>query len=445
VNVVADQADRAGGEDADRSRVEERDRLVDGRHQLLLAAEDDLVFLEVGGHRVVHEVGRVGRSRAGLVPAGEPAVEPASDRAVRDLEDVAGGPEHHAFASGVSAAAHGDDAGGGSGVGQNLRHDLTFFHLVDDDLLFALFRQFRRIGFKELVPEFLAGNFHFIFFAHDGLSLLSTVESVHAAGAVSNPDGIGNRHDEDFPVTAFAGAVLREDGLDRLLDQVVRDDHGDHPLGDQPSGDGEFIHLLFPVLLGAVESQNIHEPLPASEDVLCMEPGETRGQQSLLGPVDFANPDDGDHFFHRLLLRGFFHTRAHRVNLIDRADEDLAVAESAFAGGPGGVDDLADHEILVFGRNHHHEHFLGDLIVGDVADLDAALFASAGHAHSGDGGEALFHQDSHDGIDFLRTDDRSDHNHNWNSLSWGFCFRVSRRCRTASAVFRVRRFRAGSG
>ena len=52
--------------------------------------------------------GRAGRSR--LVAAREPGVEAAADGPVGDVEYVARGPQHHALAAGVRAAALGNDA-----------------------------------------------------------------------------------------------------------------------------------------------------------------------------------------------------------------------------------------------------------------------------------------------------------------------------------------------
>ena len=56
VHVVADQAHRAGGEHGDRLGMEQVEGLLDRRAELLLAAEDDLLLLHVGGEAVGHEV-----------------------------------------------------------------------------------------------------------------------------------------------------------------------------------------------------------------------------------------------------------------------------------------------------------------------------------------------------------------------------------------------------
>ena len=57
----------------------------------------------------------------GLVAAGQPGVEAAADRAVGDVDDVAGRAQDHALAAGIGAAALGDDAGDGADVGHDLR------------------------------------------------------------------------------------------------------------------------------------------------------------------------------------------------------------------------------------------------------------------------------------------------------------------------------------
>ena len=56
MDIVADQADRAGGEDGDGLRMKEVVGLLDGRRQFLLAAEDDVGILHVGGHAVGDEI-----------------------------------------------------------------------------------------------------------------------------------------------------------------------------------------------------------------------------------------------------------------------------------------------------------------------------------------------------------------------------------------------------
>ena len=155
MDVVADEAHRAGGEDADGLGLEEVIGLLDRLPQFLLAAEDDLLILHVRGKAVGHEV-MVFRARGpGLVPAGQPGIEAAADGAVGDVDDIPGGAQDHAFAAGVGAAPLGDDAGDGPDVGLNLRHATVRAHLVDDDLLGPLARDFGGI----LAEQFL---FHFL-------------------------------------------------------------------------------------------------------------------------------------------------------------------------------------------------------------------------------------------------------------------------------------------
>ncbi|KAF5038634.1 hypothetical protein DSECCO2_552200 [anaerobic digester metagenome] len=137
VDVVADEAHGTGRENRDGPGVEEVVGFLDGRLQLLLAAEDDVLVLHVRGKAVGHEVLVALARRVGLVSAGQPGVEAAADGAVGDVDDVAGGPEDDALAAGVGAAAHGDDAGDGAHIGRYFRR-LVAEGLVDEDLGGAL-------------------------------------------------------------------------------------------------------------------------------------------------------------------------------------------------------------------------------------------------------------------------------------------------------------------
>ena len=57
MNVVADEADRAGGENGNRLGLENVVSLADRLRQLLFAAENDLVLLHVGVHAVLQVIG----------------------------------------------------------------------------------------------------------------------------------------------------------------------------------------------------------------------------------------------------------------------------------------------------------------------------------------------------------------------------------------------------
>ena len=134
--------------------MEQVEGLLDRRAELLLAAEDDLLLLHVGREAVGHEVVVFGRGRPGLVPPREPGVEAAADRAVGDVDDVAGGPQHHALAAGIGAAALRDDPRRGADVGQDLGDRLAVRLVVDHDLLRPLPRHLGRIGLEQVLPDF---------------------------------------------------------------------------------------------------------------------------------------------------------------------------------------------------------------------------------------------------------------------------------------------------
>ena len=155
VHVVANESHRTGGEDADGLGFEQIVGFLDGRPQLLLAAEHDVFFLHVRGKAVRHEVFVVRPVRTGLVAACEPTVETATDRTVGNVHDVTGRAQDHALAAGVGAAALSDDAGNRAGVGADFRHFLSFAHLVDDDLLGPLASHFGRNFSQKFLLHFL--------------------------------------------------------------------------------------------------------------------------------------------------------------------------------------------------------------------------------------------------------------------------------------------------
>ncbi len=150
VDIVTDQPHRAGGEDGDGFGMEEVVGLLDRRRQFLLAAEDDVLLLHVGGEAVGHVVFAV-RPGVGLVTAGQPGVEAAADGAVHQVDDIAGRAHDHALAAGVGAAAHGDDPRDGPHVGGEFR-GFVLQRLVDHDLLGAFAGHLGRILAPEAPP-----------------------------------------------------------------------------------------------------------------------------------------------------------------------------------------------------------------------------------------------------------------------------------------------------
>ena len=116
VDVVADQADRALGED--RHPLGQREQFLGFAQQhgeLLVAAVDHVLLLEVGGelHR---EAGDAGYAAHQVAP-GTPGVPAAADRAVRDVDHVADRAPDHPFGPCIGATAGAHHAGDGLLVG----------------------------------------------------------------------------------------------------------------------------------------------------------------------------------------------------------------------------------------------------------------------------------------------------------------------------------------
>jgi hypothetical protein len=86
--------------------------------------------------------------------------------------------------------------------------------------------------------------------------------------------------------------------------------------------------------------------------------------------------------------------------------------------------DRPDHEFLVPLVHHAHEHDLGDLVVGDLPDLDAPLLAPAGHGEFGHCGKAHLHQRRQNGVGPLRPDDCANHDQHV-VAPWVFFIRYS--------------------
>ena len=134
LDVVADQAHRAGGGDHDGLGVHKLHDFINGLLELLGAAKDDIGLLHVCGEAVLNVVGGIPFC-LGLVAARAPAVEAAANRAVGNRNHVLDGTEHNALAASVTAAPVGHDAGNGTRVGYN---HLVFSRVNLEHVLFAV-------------------------------------------------------------------------------------------------------------------------------------------------------------------------------------------------------------------------------------------------------------------------------------------------------------------
>jgi hypothetical protein len=116
-----------------------------------------------------------------------------------------------------------------------------------------------------------------------------------------------------------------------------------------------------------------------------------------------------------LVGAGLLDAGADGIDFLHLGNKDLAVAEGALVAAPGRLEHRLDHKILVLVLHHREQQFLGDLVIGDLPDLDAPLFAPAHHAHLGDRREPRFHEGGQDGVHLFRPHHRSDHDHDYSS------------------------------
>ena len=77
-----------------------------------------------------------------------------------------------------------------------------------------------------------------------------------------------------------------------------------------------------------------------------------------------------------------------------------------------GLDDEVHHGLLLFVLDDDQEHFLGEFIVGDLADFQPALLAAAENIYFRDRRESCIQQRRHNVVCFLGTNDCSNHDHN---------------------------------
>ena len=148
MDIIPDQTHRTGGKDGNGTGMKEVISLLNRLCQLLLATKDDIRILHVGTETVGHVVHAIG-SGIGQVAPGPPSVETTADGAMYQVDDVTDRPHDNTLAAGVSAAAHGHDAGDGAHVGGNFR-GLVALGLIDHDLFGALAGHLRRILGQQL-------------------------------------------------------------------------------------------------------------------------------------------------------------------------------------------------------------------------------------------------------------------------------------------------------
>ena len=156
LDVVADQADRAFR--LDRDAVVEREQLLDLVHdlgELLVAAEDDVLLLEVGGELHGHEGVDAGRADVVVAPR-RPGVLAAADRAVADVDHVLDRTPHHALRAGIGAAADRHHAGNRLEVRLDAAIRLAGFMHVQ--VLGAPLGGLLRIDLQDLVDQFLVAS-----------------------------------------------------------------------------------------------------------------------------------------------------------------------------------------------------------------------------------------------------------------------------------------------
>jgi hypothetical protein len=106
------------------------DELVEGGFELLLAAEDDVRFLQVGGERQAVQLRTAGQRAPDI-----PGVDRAADGAVDQMQGVGDGIEHHARAA--------EDAGAladGPGQGVAVAGDVYGALARPVDLILSLFQ-----------------------------------------------------------------------------------------------------------------------------------------------------------------------------------------------------------------------------------------------------------------------------------------------------------------
>ncbi len=223
MHVITNEAHRAGRKDGDRLGLEIVVGFLDGLFELLFTAENNLLILHVRGKAIGHVILAVAAVGVRLIAACQPAVEPASDRSVGDVDDVPRRPQDDPFTAGIAAAALADEPGHGAHVGTDHRNVAFRRNLIDDDLLGAfaghfggVFRQHPGLdGFRVLaVPFDTFSRLVFSALSHGKLSYLNSrfasekndrgsaiVQGVFTPLARAHANGFRARHHIDHPVS----------------------------------------------------------------------------------------------------------------------------------------------------------------------------------------------------------------------------------------------------
>ena len=153
LDIVTDEADRALG--LNRDTMVQREELHDFVHdlgKLLIAAEDNVLFLEVRGELHGHE--RVDARRADVVVTTRgPGILAAADRTMADVDHVLDRTPHHALRTGVGAATDRHHARDGLDVRLDRAILAAFLELVQ--VLGAVLLALLRISLEGFLNELL--------------------------------------------------------------------------------------------------------------------------------------------------------------------------------------------------------------------------------------------------------------------------------------------------
>ena len=161
--ICSPPADRALGLDGDALVQREQDfDLVDDLLQLLVAAEDDVLLLEVG--RELHRAEGVDAGFTDVVvPARGPGILAAAHRAVGNVDHVLDRAPHHALGTGVGTATDRHHARQGLDVGLHAAIRLAI--LESAQVLGTLLGGLFRVGLQHFFDKclvFFNGQAHFI-------------------------------------------------------------------------------------------------------------------------------------------------------------------------------------------------------------------------------------------------------------------------------------------